>query len=165
MMDPTAPVDSAEASAPIYSHAVALLARREHARKELRGKLLKKFPSLALQIDAVLERLVEQNYLNDTRFAEAYVRHRSGRGFGRERIARELAERGVEEGLIRQVVQDPAAEGLDWQHTIEQAWQKKFKHPPADYAERAKQMRFLLYRGFTQSQVQALFQRLSRREE
>jgi regulatory protein len=34
-------------------------------------------------------------------------------------------------------------------------WRKKYDYPPADSAERAKQMRFLLQRGFSLSAIQA----------
>lgn len=164
-MEPQNPIELAEESAPIYNHAVALLARREHARKELRVKLLKKFPSSSSQIDRVLDKLAEQSYLSDARFAEAYLRHRSARGFGRERIARELAERGVSEELVRETLREAQVDEIDGQQAIELAWQKKFRHPPQDYAERAKQMRFLLYRGFAQPQIQQLFQRLESQRE
>ncbi|MGB6053997.1 MAG: RecX family transcriptional regulator [Burkholderiaceae bacterium] len=32
-------------------------------------------------------------------------------------------------------------------------WQRKFARPPADAAERAKQIRFLLQRGFSQRAI------------
>ena len=42
---------------------------------------------------------------------------------------------------------------------------KKFKRPPADYAEKLKQMRFLAYRGFDSDTVQTALRQAWTEEE
>jgi regulatory protein len=47
---------------------------------------------------------------------------------------------------------------LRWQELLVQVRLKKFgPAPPDDFRERSRQMRFLLQRGFTAEQIDALF--------
>ena len=55
-----------------------LLARRDHSVSELTLKL-KPFYS-GSEIDDVIERCLRENWLNDARFAERYIRSRSSSG-------------------------------------------------------------------------------------
>mgnify|MGYP000559479713 FL=1 len=60
---------------------VGLLSRREHSEFELRQKLSsREFDSD--EIDIAIERLLEKDYLSDTRFAQSTCRHRVNRGYG-----------------------------------------------------------------------------------
>ena len=45
------------------------------------------------------------------------------------------------------------AADFDWASIIKLAWQKKFSGPPEDYQEKAKQARFLEYRGFSADSI------------
>ncbi len=121
-----------------------LLARREHARAELARKLRQRDFS-ADEIDAALDRLAQEGLLSDARFAEAYVRQRAGKGFGPIRIRHELAERGVDAALIDAALV-PWAE--QWLAIAAAQWEKRFGVAPEDAKARAKQQRFLQYRGF-----------------
>ncbi len=126
--------------------AMDMLARREHSRGELRHKLRDKgYDEEA--IDATLDALGAEKLLSDRRFAEAFIHARVGRGWGPARIEAELRQRQVDEALIADCL---AACGEDWTRRAEQARQKKFGRAlPEDYAQRARQARFLQYRGFS----------------
>ena len=63
------------ALAEIYNKALDLLSRREHSRKELYLKLVKRFESKE-DINSSLDKLEENNLLRDSRFAEEYVQAR-----------------------------------------------------------------------------------------
>jgi len=147
----------------IYNAALALLGRREHSQKELHTKLTTKFGShdqfLSADVEAALQRLESEGYLSDTRYAEAWVRSRMNRGFGRERLRMELAEKGVDEAIAEEALDGKVEE---WPEVIETVWRKKFKQNPQGYAEKAKHMKFLRYRGFGFSEIEALFERLNR---
>lgn len=150
----------------LYDAAVMLLSRREHSVKELRQKLLNKFSSqagsestLLDDVESVLEKLISQRYLDEGRFVESYVRYRSGSGFGPDRIYMELKERGIHAHLINSAL-DALSETIDWMRVLKKVWQKKFMYPPQDFTEKAKQMRFLSYRGFTDSQINHLLESL-----
>lgn len=127
-----------------------LLARREHSRNELIAKLKKRFEDDSLIIE-VVDILVNEGLLSDERFTENYIRWRRERGFGPIRIRCELIEHGVNEEIIRANldIQDEA-----WTERAQKEWQKKFNYcVPKNRHERAKQQRFLLYRGFTMEQI------------
>ena len=105
------------------------------------------------EIEEVIAKLQTENLQSDQRFLEAYVNMRANRGFGPVRIFRELQERGINNNLISDYV-----ENIDWQKEIRKIWQKKFRgNHPKDFAEQAKQMAFLQYRGFNIEQIQDLF--------
>lgn len=126
--------------------AIELLARREHSYKELATKLiLREFARD--EIHGVLDQLVEQNLLSDARFAEHYVRHRSGAGFGPHRIEAELKERGVADHLIAEHL---SYADETWQASALQQRIKKFGTvQPEDLKARLKIEKFLHDRGFT----------------
>jgi regulatory protein len=69
------------------------------------------------------------------------------------RIRVELRERGVAEGDIEEGLQ---AADEDWAGIARETRRKRFGlSPPGDYRERARQARFLQYRGFSAEQVRA----------
>ncbi len=134
--------------------ALRLLARREHSRFELRKKLIEREIALDI-IEPLLTQLVTQGVLSDQRFVENYIRARVNKGYGPVRIAAELNQRGITADLIDELL-DPHAEL--WLEKINSVKHKRFgKIIPKDFNERAKQMRFLQYRGFTIEQIQQIF--------
>lgn len=139
-------------AAEIRETAIRLLARREHSRRELFHKLSGRGHA-ADDIDAILDELESERLLSDERYAEAYARMRSERGYGPLRIRSELAERGVAEPLIEQAFWEL---GADWEILAAQTRQRKFGESlPDDFKQQAKQKRFLQYRGFEHSQIRS----------
>jgi len=128
------------------SVAVRLLSRREHSAFEIRDKLHKReFDSKEIE-QAIIE-LQEGDWLSDERFAEAYIRMRQLKGFGPIRIAIELNERGVDEGIVSRYLQ---ARDDIWLQTLVEQYGKKYKNKVIeDYNDKAKRIRFLQYRGFS----------------
>lgn len=132
--------------------AVALLARRDHSRLELTRKLDGRgFPPE--MIAAVLAELERTGLLRAERFAGSFVRTRVAKGQGPRRIRGELAERGVAAAGAAAAL---AAEEVDWIAAARAARCKRFGPDlPRDFKERARQARFLQYRGFDAAQIQA----------
>ena len=132
--------------------AVELLARREHSRRELTRKLTARgFPDDV--VSPVLDKLERTGALADARFTDSFVRSRIGKGQGPQRIRAELAQRGITnddaDGVLR-------AADVDWLETIRAVRAKRFgPELPRDYPERARQARFLQYRGFDSAQIRA----------
>lgn len=130
--------------------AMDLLARREHTRSEMQLKLRQRGADEA-QIEVELDRLQDDGLLSNERFCEAYVYSRTQRGYGPQRLREELRQRGVAEALIDNALGDSA---WDWQQLAEQTFRKRFPEGVArDPKERAKQLRFMQYRGFSGFQV------------
>lgn len=135
----------------MWNRALRLLARRDHSAQELRKKLRSKGAEADV-IEQVLERLLEEEWLNEQRFAESFTRSRVARGLGPYRIRRELQERGVGESDIA-VAMAPFEEG--WFDLAIEVKERKFgAEVEEDFRERAKQQRFLQYRGFSHEQIQ-----------
>lgn len=137
-----------------YPVAIALLARREHGARELARKLRDKaFDAEA--VAACIARLQQERLQSDARYAESYVRMRSGKGCGPLRIRAELAERGVGDEFIEPPLDELAGQ---WPELAERARRKRFGSKlPKDFAERARQARFLQYRGFASEHFRKVF--------
>jgi len=127
----------------LLARALGALARREHSRAELRRKLAPHAES-AEQLDRLLADLEAKKLLSDRRLAEVMARSR-GERFGAARVKQELRARGVADPLVRETVGELSRTELN---RAREVWRRKFDAPPADAAERARQMRFLAQRGF-----------------
>lgn len=153
--------DNHEISQKLYNKAIELLARREHSQAELAAKLKMKFRDADCIDDIIsvlFERLVQSGYQSDQRFSENYARARISMGFGRKRIAMELSQKGVSSELIRDALDEVFESAqLDEMEQLKSLWVKKFGQKPEDPKARAKQMRFLVGRGYSFEQIQRLF--------
>lgn len=142
-----------------------MLARREHARAELRDRLLawvvrtsaRSVPGhaptadaddveagLQATVDQVLDELHARGLLNEARAAESLVAAKAGR-FGQNRLRQLMQRRHLPEALVSDTLQQ--LKGSELERSCE-VWRKRFGVPPRDAAERARQFRFLLARGF-----------------
>jgi regulatory protein len=134
----------------ITARAVNLLSRREHSQTELRTKLLKAEFELD-DINDTIEKLTKADIQSDDRFAENYLRYRSQRGFGSQKIRLELKERGVDTDTIHTAFEQA---DIDWFELANTVRNKRFgEQAPEDLKDRAKQQRFLQHRGFTHEQI------------
>ena len=139
---------------PVRQKALALLARREHSIRELSRKLVARGIQAELVRTAV-SRLRGEGLVSDARFTETFVGQRMAKGVGPIRIRRELRERGVDDATITRYL--PRDEEI-WLDSIARVRRKRFgAGRPADAGERARQMRFLAYRGFDSEQIRHHF--------
>ena len=149
------PPDEVDAFAdPVKARKKAMdyLARREYGREELEAKLTTAGFDAAVAADAV-DSLAADGLQCDRRFAEAFVLSRVRRGKGPVRIRVELRERGIGDSLVAEALE--AAE-TDWRRLAIDTRRRKFGDDvPKDFADKARQMRFLQYRGFETDQIQA----------
>ncbi len=132
----------------LKARAMRLLARREHSREELRRKLAPKVEA-GEDLEAVLDELAARGWLSDARYAEQSIRAKARR-FGPARLTQQLRAQGVDEGVIEAAFHAAGAEGRS---NLESVWRSRFKAPPADDRERARQVRFLQGRGFALEDV------------
>ena len=135
----------------LRQRAIDLLSRREHTRSELQHKLMP-YTADPQELSDLLDDLAQRGWQSDTRFTEQYIRLRSAK-YGMQRIAQELRQKGVADDLIREAI----AAGNDDGYSIAFAqWQRKFGTLPATQQDRARQIRFLASRGFSQSVIQRI---------
>lgn len=174
----------AELRSRLRNAAFRLLSRREYSRYELEQKLGQVAAKWRVSVDkpksgyqsgdalaeesevdgecqavviaALLDQFQERDYQSDLRFAESLLRSRVARGQGSDRISQELRHKGVAEELRAEVLE---AAQIDWFELANNLRSRRFgSQPPVDYAQRAKQQRFLLYRGFTYEQCNYAFE-------
>ena len=135
--------------ASLRQRALGYLARREHSRADLTRKLER----AGFEPDAigpVLDEFEAKNWLSDQRFAESWVADHRARA-GSVKLAYDLRQHGVSDTLIATVLEGHRDSEFD--RALE-VWRKKFGTPPGDAAEKAKQIRFMLSRGFRQEIIQ-----------
>lgn len=96
-------------------------------------------------LEALLDSLVSDGWLSDTRFAESVVHRRAARA-GANRIVSELKRHAVGDELIEQIGAQLRETELARAQAI---WRKKYGQLPTTPAERARQARFLAARGFS----------------
>jgi regulatory protein len=132
--------------------AMDYLARREHGHEELVNKLRRSgfAPEIA---DEAVARLVADGLQSDARFVEAFIAARINQGKGPLKISADLRERGIADAAIAQGI---GAADHDWSAAAIEVRRKKFgTRRPADFRDKARQMRFLQSRGFDTDQIQA----------
>jgi regulatory protein len=131
--------------------AVTLLARRDFASGELAARLeADGYPAEA--VAAVLADLTADRILDDARFATQYVAYHADRGQGPRRISMDLSARGVAPLHIEAAM----AAGKDWAALARGVRIRRFGlTPPETWAEKAKQGRFLQYRGFSSDHIRS----------
>ena len=132
----------------LKGRALRFLSMREHSRIEL-GRKLSKYAEEGDDVNALLDFLEQNNWLSTERFSESLINRRGAR-YGNNRIVAELQQHGVRGEALAELkaglVDSEAARAAE-------VWQRKFGEVATDAAGRAKQMRFLLTRGFSQSAV------------
>lgn len=127
----------------LRSTAFALLAKREHSRQELKSKLLL-YGASPEELEPLLAELTGNDYQSDERMAGMLVRANMRKGRGPARIQQELKKHHIEAELAEEDI-----EQVNWlQQAIELRMRKFGEELPTEQKEKARQVRFLQYRGF-----------------
>lgn len=138
----------------IKQTAMRLLTQRDHSASELKQKLILKGYTLD-EVNPILLLLAQSGAINDQRYTENHIRFRRSKGYGPEWISQELRLKGIP---IEMIAQHLDIADNAWFTEVRKVWQKKFKGKlPADFKSKAKQMRFLQYRGYTREHIDSLF--------
>jgi regulatory protein len=128
----------------LKGRALRALAARDYSRVELERKL-QSFEQEPGQLVQALDELQAKGFLSDQRAADSLA-HRRGQKLGTARVVQEMQSRGIDAEAIESATQDLKASELE---RAREVWRKKFGEPAQDAAERGKQMRFLISRGFS----------------
>ncbi|HKF53207.1 MAG TPA: regulatory protein RecX [Candidatus Acidoferrales bacterium] len=134
----------------LYTAALRALMRRAHSVHEMK-EYLKTRAENPDDAAAVLQRLREQNYVDDARYAREYARsHAQSRRQGKFRIARELRARGVPDKHIEAALDAVFAE-TDENALVRARIERKLRQVrgPLDEKKRASIYRSLLRAGFS----------------
>lgn len=135
----------------LRARALGLLARREYSRPELARKLAQ-YTENPDEIPELLDDFERRGWLSESRVVEQVLSSRRRR-FGARRIVHELREKGVSAAAIagaQEQLQDSELE------SAREVWRRKFGVFPTNARDRARQMRFLLGRGFSPDVIRRL---------
>ena len=161
-----AEVDAIKAESRLRWLAFYYLSRREYGKSELRQKLLDKEQE-AEKIDALLDEFEEKGYQSDYRTTLMLIRENIRKGRGRGRIKQEFYRKNMampdnidelidmanaESDEFSEFIDDSTdnlVEGVDWLKLAVNARTRKYGDTiPVEQKDKAKQLRFLQYRGF-----------------
>ena len=141
----------------LRSYAFAVLTRREYSKADL----IEKLALYAMDREEVLklvDELAKENYQSDQRVAEIMLSSQKRKGKGPNRIKLALKSKKIDASLIQEELKE-----TDWN---EQAYQLKVKKYGTKVEKepklKAKQIRFLMYRGF---EMDASIKAITRKEE
>ena len=152
----------------LYDYAVASLARKMRTVAELK-RLLRARASNdddgTLAVEAVIAKLKEQKYLNDTRYAAAYSQYRlSNEKFGRRRVISDLKAKGVHGEVIERAVSG-AYDDINEEKLARQFLDRKRLSKPQNERESARVFRMLVRAGFSTSTIFKVLKRWDIDEE
>lgn len=140
----------------LRSYAFAVLTRKEYSKAELIEKLAT-YAANREEVINLVEELSNNNYQSDQRVAEIVLSSQKRKGKGPQHIKLALKNKKINSELIQEELKK-----IDW---AEQAYQLKIKKfgitIERDPKLKAKQIRFLQYRGFD---MDAIMKAISRKE-
>ena len=161
-----AEIDEIKAESRLRWLAFYYLSRREYGKAELKQKLIDK-EQAPDRIDALLDEFEEKGYQSDYRTTLMLIRENIRKGRGRGRIKQEFYRKKIampsnidelidmanaESEEFREFVDgsaDNLVDGVDWLKLAVTARTKKYGDDiPTEQKDKAKQLRFLQYRGF-----------------
>jgi regulatory protein len=143
----------------LFARAGRILTLREHARAELRVKLLRPVkdcePPIADDVDAVLERLEALGLLDDIRYARLTAERCAVKGMSSAGILRELRARGIG----REIAEAALPPEADDAGRLAELLQKPvFVRKLADERGRQSLCRALLRKGYSYAKIHAALQ-------
>ncbi len=143
----------------LRSYAFALLTRRDYSQAELSTKL-NLYAADSAEVARLVEELAQQNYQSDHRVAAMTLSSQIRKGKGLQRVKQALKAKQLDTELIIEELQE-----VDW---LAQAYQLKVKKFGAEVSKdpklKAKQVRFLQYRGFEMDVILKAIARTSQEE-
>ena len=126
----------------LWNKSLDILSRREHSVSELRNKLIRFNPD-PNDLKDVIERLITSNFLDDKRFASAFIRSKAESGYGPNYISQYLSKKGISSDKY-----DMYSLEIDWEEKCLAQFNKKRRNKEINFKEKEKILRFLAYRGF-----------------
>jgi regulatory protein len=131
-----------------YIRAVDLISRRLRSEREIRDYAFKKQWSKE-NLERVIERLYKYGYLDDEKFARAFVASRSNRNFSLKKMKVELMKKGIKADLIEKSLAGNTE--FDETKSLQKLIAKKRPH----YDDEKKLMTYLARQGFSWDDIKS----------
>ena len=153
----------------LWEYALKSLGARAQSIGELREKLRRR-AERAGDIDGVLARLKEHQYLDDRRYAESFASARlANEKVGRTRVIRELRARRVAPAVAERTV-EKVYQGVEEEALIEEWIRRKYRTAPReglfqDQKDLAAAYRRLARAGFSTGEILKVLKRFAKDPE
>lgn len=129
-------------------------ARMEYCSSDIRRKALKALGGDADAAEKIVASLVKDGFVDDRRYAGAFVREKSAlQGWGEAKLRFMLAGKGISRDVIADALTEIDAEKASAR--LEKLLQAKARTLEGDPAFRLKLLKFGLSRGYTYDEVDA----------
>ena len=136
-----------------------LCSRREYCRQDIMKKVLAALGGDADETGRIMDRLVEEKYIDDLRYASAFARDKSSiAGWGATKIRYMLAAKGIDRDTIAAALQE-VDEGKA-SDRLEKLLSAKVRSLKDDPQCRMKLLRFALGRGYQYDEAAEVIDRL-----
>lgn len=136
-----------------------LCSRREYCRQDIMKKVLAALGGDADEAGRIMDRLVEEKYIDDLRYASAFARDKSSiAGWGATKIRYMLATKGIDRATIAAALQE-VDEGKA-SDRLEKLLSAKVRSLKDDPQCRMKLLRFALGRGYQYDEAAEVIDRL-----
>lgn len=124
-------------------------AYQERCHKQVHQKLYE-MRMIPEAIDLIIHHLITQNYLNETRFAQAFVRGKFRiKKWGKSRIIRELKMRDISQYNMKLALKEiPESDYLSTFHTLAEKRWEQLNSEDNIQKKKKKLADYLLYRGW-----------------
>ncbi len=132
----------------LKGRALRLLSQREHSRAELVRKL-SRYEEEPGALASALDELAAKDFISEKRVVQSVLHQRAAR-LGAARVRQELLHKGIAPEAVAEAV--AGLQGSELERARE-VWRRRFDALPQSAAERARQARFLMARGFAGSVV------------
>ena len=136
----------------IYNRMMALCSRREYCKSDIAAKIA----ALSEDVDAgaMIEKLCAEKFLDESRYAAAFVRDKSRlSGWGETKIRYALQRKGLDKETIAQAMGEIDEEQQMDRLLKMMAAKARSLKASSEEEKRAKLIRFAVSRGFTYAQA------------
>lgn len=129
-----------------------LCSRREYSVSDIRTKLMKELEGDAQKVETALNKLKEEKYVDDLRYATAYARDKAAiSGWGATKIRYVLSAKGVSKEVISEALSE--VDETKASSRLEKLLENKYKSLKEDPQWKIKLLRFALGRGYSYDEV------------
>lgn len=151
MSPPTSVMEKKYSTEDAYAALCSYCARAERSPRNVAQKLASWGFRDSDEVDAIVERLTSEKYLDEERYARAFVRDKSQfNGWGEMRLRVELQHQGIAGYVIKEALREWAEE-YDDQEQLRELLSSKLRTYPENLEPRKlvdRLLRFSAYRGY-----------------
>lgn len=129
-----------------------LCSRREYCVSDIRAKLMKELDGDTQKVETALNKLKEEKYVDDLRYATAYARDKTAiSGWGATKIRYMLSAKGVSKEVVSEALNEVDEKKAS--SRLEKLLENKYKSLKEDPQWKIKLLRFALGRGYSYDEV------------